>query len=198
MGLSNSEINGILRRLSKAREVAREKDKIEDEPFYESTIDDFISSMCKYTKSAYTHEIARASSRNTSIQDSHDQKDFAEELQSLDYNRKLNHTSFLTNAILSCRICDQLGVERIIDIIPEKYINDSQNNSIDDMKNHSPELRQFRHAAAEWCFDLVIACSLDIDIDLNRNDYEGAQKISSSFNEKSAKDHLKKLTEPSR
>lgn len=211
MSMTNREVDSIISRIRNAREKCSELSKRDDidktlkdtAEYGDDVILDFIEAMCRYTDSVFEDK-----SKNISItslrERCNSQEEYQAKFEEIEKNRKSAHNNLITSIKVTDLICRKIGVPEIYGKLPEKYKNDISEVLKEENRGMHGVL-DLRHDIANWTWDFVIGCIIDMNVELvqnvsNKKDYQNDidafESIQKGFDSKKVKKMIEDLTEP--
>ncbi len=211
MSMTNREVDSIINKIRNARTKCSELSKRDDidktlkdtAEFGDDVILDFIEAMCRYTDSVFEDK-----SKNigiTSLREScNSQEEYQAKFEEIEKRRKSAHNNLITSIKVVDLVCRKIGVPEIYGKLPEKY----KNNIGEVLKEENrgmPGVLDLRHDIANWTWDFVIGCIIDMNVELDpnvsnkkdyQNDIEAFESIQDGFESKKVEKMLEDLTEP--
>lgn len=154
--------------------------------FLQDDLDQFdtlIDNMIRYTKSVFLDEQKnsdlsgmRASFNST--------KEYQEEFERLEKNRKTNHDMLISSVSICDKLCMLYGEEPIYGEMKAEFAQDV--STLKGKENYNkPGVKEERRKLAEWSFDFVISNTVALALygnpDLSEQDLKNYQKDPESF-----------------
>lgn len=213
MSMTNREVDSIINRIRNARKKCKELSKREDidktlktmAEYGDDVILYFVEAMCRYTDSVFEDK-----SKNISItslrERCNSREEYQEKFEEIEKNRKSAHNNLITSIKVTDMICRKVGVPEIYGRLPERYKNDVS-EVLKEENRGMPGVLDLRHDIANWTWDFVIGCIIDMNVELDQNvnvshkkdyqnDIDAFEGVQNTFDSKKAKKMIQDLTEP--
>ena len=199
--MTNSEINGFLRRVKAARKFFDKKlensslsdEEREDIELDESLISKLINDMCNYTISVFDDNYKNAN-RDAFRKSFNEVSDYQRAFEDIERSRKNTHNVLITDIKMVDNMCKRNGLEEICGLLPEQYRKDTS-GLMGDKNRSDPGVVETRHKIAKWTWDIVIGCSIGMSMDKDF-DVTKERLTGDLTGIRVAKKNLKDLTDP--
>lgn len=187
-----SEADSTLRRIGNARKFAEERIKTaktledrEDAEDLKNFVESLVTQMCEYTESVFRDNSIKA--RRDRIMKEMGGSDFRDYCENIDRSRKISHDALIKQVRMTDSLCEEMGIEPIYGRLPEKYKKDS--SLLMGKENRGKEgVVEVRHAIADWAWDVTIASTVGMYIDVDSLNYaknkEDLEKVSDIYQRK--------------
>ncbi len=213
MSMTNKEIDSIISRIKDAKKRCEElvKDENADARLRKlagngtSIFEELVSDMCAYTDSVFEDKF-KNSNLTEMRENANSREEYQEKYENLELNRKMAHNSLIISVKTSDLVCRKIGVPEIYGKLPKEFQNDVS-VILDESNRYMPGVLETRHGIAEWAWDFVIGCIIDMNVEIDpnssrvtdyKNDKEKFEDVQKKFNSEKAKKMIQDLTEPER
>lgn len=202
--MTNSEVNGVLRRIkniksywynmSKNEGITEEEKKIATESF--EAVNNLINKMCCYTWAVFEDKTSNLIREDRG----RDVEERQGEISENELARKIEHDGLIVQIKWVDKMCRMAGLEEVYGKLPNEYKEDTS-GLMGEENRSKPGVVETRHAIARWSFDMVISCMGSIYLDIGDLDYDTNpdtyNEISQNKGRKvKIKDDMEWMTEP--
>lgn len=202
--MTNSEVNGVLRRIkniksywynmSKNEGITEEEKKIATESF--EAVNNLINKMCSYTWAVFEDKTSNLIREDRG----RDVEERQGEISENELARKIAHDGLIVQIKWVDKMCRMAGLEEVYGKLPNEYKEDTS-GLMGEENRSKPGVVETRHAIARWSFDMVISCMGSIYLDIGDLDYDTNpdtyNEISQNKGRKvKIKDDMEWMTEP--
>lgn len=213
MSMTNKEVDSIITRIKNARKRCKElsKDEKADARLRklashgEEIYEDLVTDMCAYTDSVFEDKF-KNSNLTEMRENANSREEYQEKYETLELNRKTAHNTLITSIKMADLVCRRVGVPEIYGKIPKEFQDDTS-IILDEANRYMPGVLETRHGIAEWTWDFVIGCIIDMNIEIDpnssrntdyKNDKEKFEDVQKNFDSEKTKRMIQDLTEPER
>lgn len=175
--MTNTDLNIIFARIKNAKVRANEiinspsstEEEREDAQSLLYEVTGLVHSMCEYTQSVFDDERKKIY-RTELIRNANSVKDFQENAEKLEIARGIKHDGLLLSVKMTDMYCRLHGIEEICGLLPEEYKNDVGGLLKDPATGvlrdrHNPAVPVLRHKIANWCWEVVLASTVEMYIE---------------------------------